>query len=181
MKIKVLIGILVFLIVLNLATIGTWVYLHVFKSPIPRAPRVERLLQRPLWSMRRRPPLEDLTPEQRQQLGNLFREMRRQKQPVEKRLREIHLRLREALLDTTVTEDSLRSLLDSLVTLQRQLNEITIEHFLKARHFLTPEQQKRIFRHLLIPGTGPHTPGWGRRDNMPFFNNRQPKQRRIVP
>ncbi len=180
MKIKVLIGILVFLILLNLATIGTWVYLHFFSSPIPVVPRMERLFQGPRMHFRK-PPLNDLTPSQRHQLGQLFREMRREKQPIENRIRQLHMTLREALLDTTVQEDSLQVLLDSLATLQQQLNKITIKHFLKARQFLTPEQQNRIFRRLMLPRSKPGFSRLHRHQGMSNYDNKPPKHGRTLP
>ncbi len=169
MKIKVLVGVLVFLIVLNLATIGTWLYFR-FVQPEPPGWK-----QPPPWSapMRpgMRPPIEDLTRAQRQQLRQLIREMRQAKRPVEQQLRQLHYMLRLALIDSTVSTDSLQVLLDSLASIQRQLNEITIEYFLQAREFLTPQQRQRIFRHLFFPGGRPSH----------FMNHTNPKPGRYIP
>ena len=154
MKIKVLIGILIFLIVLNLATIGTWLYFQFAPSahfewrPIPMKEAPMRF--------RMRPPIHDLTPEQRQQLRQLVQEMRQIKGPIEKQLQSIHNQLRTALTDTAVTIDSLRMLLDSLANIQRQLNDITIHYFLSARQFLTPQQRQRIFQHLFFQSRRQH-------------------------
>ena len=150
MKIKVLIGILVFLIVLNLATMGTWVYYQFLRpaQPAGRAVPAQGLLHRPGQP----PPMVNLEPDQRRKFRQLLREMHQSKRPIQHQLRQLHYRLRLALSDTTVSADSLRVLLDSLAMVQRQLNDMTIDYFLQARKFLTPQQREQLFRFMLLPG-----------------------------
>ena len=150
MKIKVLIGILVFLILLNLATIGTWVYLHFISPPEPKFPESGWKWNRPPMP-RLRPPIHHLPLEQQQKLRSLLKELRQAKRPLESELRELHFQLREALQDTNVSMDSLQTLLDSLAAVQRQINEVVIQHFLKARQLLPAEQYQQLLNHLRLP------------------------------
>lgn len=178
MKLKILIGALVFLIVVNLATLGSYIYFRIQHTP---PPLIERFPPfgggPPHWEGHSDVRL-DLTPEQRRQLQSLIREfqeesreLRFKKMGDEERLMEL---LQADTLDTNVIEQTIQQISEE----QFEIRRIAIRKLVKARTFLTPNQQKRFYLSL-IRGRGafrgshaPHpempTPHPGNGSKRPF-------------
>jgi len=165
MKVKVLVTVLVVLILINLGTIGSFFYFqYQHHREIRRAP----------WEKFRgsRTPPFHLTPKQREQLDSLRAEINRQNLPKMKEIRRLHheiLRLYRA--------DSVN--LKEIIAKMRQISEIrlqmeieTLENMVKAKKYLSPVQQKYLYRIL------EHSGFYGKRSH---FNRKIPRRKGVSP
>ena len=169
MKTKVLVGILLFLIVVNLSTIGVFVF-HMLKGP--KAPEfMSPDGGRPAGMMAPESPMMRLQPEVRERMQKLMMNFREDTRDLQQ---EIFL-----LEDTTVAllkndpppmsriSDNLKQISD----LRILINQKAIHNLLQAKSFLPPDQQEMFFRSIMQarPQMGRYGPGmmgrgpmWGR-------------------
>ncbi len=165
MKLKILIGALIFLIVVNLATLGSYIYFRIQHAPPPLMERFPPFRGGPPHWEEHPDVRLNLTPEQRHQLRSLIlefqeesRELRFKKMRDEEKLMEL---LQADTLDTKVIEQTIHQISED----QFEIRRIAIRKLVKARTFLTPNQQKRFYLSL-IRGRGRHHPPPGM--GMPF-------------
>jgi Spy/CpxP family protein refolding chaperone len=164
MKIKILIGILLVLIVINLGTIGTYLYLQSTRDRnIPR------------WDQNRRPPFHPnhrpemkLDRKQRHQLRNLLREFQQENKDIRSRIWELERTTFDLLQQKNIPQDQVNQNLKELSEYRLKLMTAAVEKMIKAKSFLTPEQQKPFFDIIMEsrpappfgmePGAGPPSP-----------------------
>jgi Spy/CpxP family protein refolding chaperone len=143
MKIKILVGVLVFLIVLNLVTIGSYVYFRWMAPPPPSAPDIPAMMREHF--RRHHPRLE---PEQRQQLRNLHRkfmsETASDREAILNLRRQIFKMLTAEQLDTVL----LRQKMDSINWYRQRIEEKGLRMLILSRHVLTPPQRMEFYRML---------------------------------
>lgn len=173
MKLKILVGLLVFLIVVNLATIGSYIYFrmqdkHDWKRgsiDFPDDPR----------GRFSRPPHLDLTPDQRKQLIELrisfADETKELSQEIGKLREEIYQTLNKDTVSWTIIEDKLREIADH----RMQIEKIAIQKLIDAKDYLSLPQRDHLFRFLLmepspLKGAPPFDRGPG------FFHDRDRDQ-----
>lgn len=151
MKIKILVGILVFLILLNLATVGTFVYFQWIHAPrVPAAPPF-------LGEARQHHHPPRLTPEQREELRELqtiFREKTRNDRAELIRLRHEIFRM---LISDHLDSAALQTKLDSISLYRRHVETQAIRMLEQAKTFLNPEQRAVFFR--MMENLGGFSPG----------------------
>lgn len=147
MKTKVLVGILLFLIVVNLSTIGVFVF-HMLKGPkeaefmIPEGGR-------PAGMMAPGSPMMRLQPEVRERMHKLMMDFREDTRDLQQKI--------FILEDTTVAllkndpppmsriSDNLKQISD----LRLLINQKAIHNLLQAKSFLPPVQQDMFFRAIM--------------------------------
>jgi uncharacterized membrane protein len=146
LKIKLLVGILVFLIVVNLATIGSFVYMRWSHRDAPppgyfdhrgfdhrRGPWADR-------DARMRFPRED-----RQELMGLLRELRDETQDLRDRIDELEGQTLRVLQQDPVPRAQLDSLLEDIAATQLLISRKATDKLIEAKIHLSPEQQKMFF------------------------------------
>jgi Spy/CpxP family protein refolding chaperone len=144
MKVKVLIGFLIFLIVINLATIGSFLYYQWRKPPEPPVSP----------GGPGRQPLRELNfnRNQRHQLRNLLLEFKVETEPLNN---QIHI-------------------LENIAELRLEISKKIIDKFYDTRNILTPMQQKHFFNALMNQRPGPMGPGPHFRKGRRGLPNPQP-------
>jgi uncharacterized membrane protein len=154
MKTKVLVGALLFLIVLNLATLGTWLYVRFVAPPAE-----------PVLPMGGPPELmRELNDSTRQQLRAVMMEFRRDVMPLQRQVRaaedSIALWLQQDPVPVSEVQDVLRRAAD----LRASISIRAVERLVATKQFLTPEQQRMFFRAIIeAQPRGPRSDGFGAR------------------
>lgn len=148
MKTKVLVGILLFLIVINLSTIGVFVY-HLLRSGPKEPEPLPYEGARPPGMMGQESPMMRLQPEVRERMHKLMTNFREDTRDVQQKIL--------ALEDTTVAllkidpppmgrvTENLKHLSD----LRLLINQRAVHNLLQAKSFLTQEQQDMFFRAIM--------------------------------
>lgn len=81
-----------------------------------------------------------LTPEQVQQIDELYKTMKAQAIPLGLELIELERELNEHFADGTITDNILHELLEKIATTYKKLRYVHLATHLKTPHILTPEQ-----------------------------------------
>ena len=147
MKTKALVGILLFLIVVNLSTIGVFVF-HMLQGP-REAEQMTFEGGRPVGTMAPESPIMRLQPEVRERMHKLMTNFREETRELQQKI--------FVLEDTTVAllkndpppmgriTDNLKQISD----LRLLINQKAIHNLLQAKSFLPPEQQDMFFRAIM--------------------------------
>ncbi len=141
MKIKVLVGLLIFLIVLNLATLGSYVYYRWFKPP--QFVRLPRTTSKNKLEMK-----IGLDKTQRQKFLELRREFRERAMPYFREIREIQQEIMDLFISNRADEDTIREKYKRMIKLRNKIEELSIEMLLDTRKFLTPLQTTFLYRYM---------------------------------
>jgi Spy/CpxP family protein refolding chaperone len=177
MKTRLLVGALLFLIVVNLATLGTYL-VHQFRQ----------LSDLPMGPGRGGPPeLAELPQEKRMQVMDLMRSVHTQAMEKEKEIQTVEDSIATLLLNDPVSADRVNTLLRRSAELKYEISSIAVQRLIQAKAFLTPEQQRLLFRAILEArprmrrqgGFGSGGPPFGpdAREGMPPFGRFGPRDR----
>ena len=170
MKVKTLVGALIFLIVLNIGVVGTIVYLHVTdqRPPISRffegSPRFDPPFAQQMEEVER------LTPEQRQQLIQMFQSFRQKIEPIHQEVEVLEQRLVEILASSDSTDTGeVRRIMRQIAELRLEIGGHVLDNLQQAKTFLSEEQQRVFIRRIISAGPpsrmeGPPFPGTPRRE-----------------
>jgi len=165
MKIKILVGLLIVLIVLNLATIGSYVYFRWVQPPAPEFPF-------PPPHMKFPPPRAlQLRPDQRMKLNHLRGEFMKNTQPNRQEIARLRQDIIGLLLQEEVDTTAIYHKLEEISALQKKIEKQAIDLILKTREFLTPWQLSFIYTILDVYFD---TPGKRRLRMKPPFERRFP-------
>lgn len=148
MKIKVLIGVLIFLIVINLATIGSYVYLKMTKEPnrhMPLMPLVDGP-ERPVPPDR---PELKLNKGQREKLINLLRSFREITIDLRQQMRKLEDDTFVLLQKDTVSRKQVDVNLRKITELKLEISKEAVNKLIEAKKFLSPEQQQHFYNALM--------------------------------
>ncbi len=138
MKPKLLSGILIFSLALNLAVIGTFLY-HRFNRPdFPPSFGRERFFQK-----------LDIPRPKRDKLFSLMESFRDETRSLQQQIFENEKLLIENVENGKSDSTKINAILDTLASLRLKQSKKAMDHFLKSRSFLTPNQQKRLFEMIL--------------------------------
>lgn len=145
MKIKILIGILLVLIAINLGTIGTYLYLQ-----------LNRDKNIPHWDQSRRShfppnhrPEMKLDKQQRHQLRNLLQEFQQENQDIRNQIWELERTTFDLLQQENIPQNQVNQNLKQLSDYRLKLMTAAVEKMIKAKSFLNPEQQKHFFDFIM--------------------------------
>ncbi len=155
MKIRILVGVLVLLILVNLGTIGTYLYLHFTHRPEP-----------PALDGGPRPPLAALSPEQREKLGDLMEGFRRETRDLNEQARMLEDSTVALLERNPVPDDLVDAQLKQLADLRLEISKKAARKLALAKSFLSADQQQGFFMSVMkarpaFPGGPPPPPGAG--------------------
>ncbi len=139
MKLKVLVGILVFLILVNLATIGSYVYLQAGKDK----PTSINFLPGP--PVPPNYPDLDFSPEQRRQLKKQLDDFKRETQPIKEKERKLENKTFELLQQNPVPRLEIDSNLHIIANIKLELSRKAIQNLIEAKKILTPKQQELFY------------------------------------
>lgn len=166
MKVKLLIGVLVALIVLNLATIGSFFYWR-WKAPsrdwdswAPRASRVTRV--GPSSRNRPYPPAPfRLSGEERKQLMALLSEFRTETVELREKIHEDENRVFGLMQREEIPRAEVDSLLEEISRARLEMGRLAVDKLIESKAHLSPHQQQRFFDSILQsrPG-GQMGKGW---------------------
>jgi hypothetical protein len=147
MKTKVLVGILLFLIIINLSTIGVFVF-HMLQGP-KESEQMTLEGGRPVGMMAPESPMMRLQPEVRERMHKLMTSFREETRELQQKI--------FVLEDTTVAllkndpppmgriTDNLKQISD----LRLLINQKAIHNLLQAKSFVPPEQQDIFLRAIM--------------------------------
>ncbi len=147
MKTKVLVGILLFLIVINLSTIGVFVF-HMLRGPKEAEPIAFEGGRSP-GMMAPESPMMRLQPEVRERMHKLMMSFREDTRDLQQKI--------FVLEDTTVAllkndpppMGRISDYLKQISDLRLLINQKAIHNLLQAKSFLPPEQQEMFFRAIM--------------------------------
>ena len=157
MKTKVLIGILVFLILVNLATIGTYLYLGATR-PDPSPPPPERAL----GSGTGADPMARLDDDQRRRLNELMRSFHEETRVLHDRVRDLEERTFQLLHREPVPTDSVDAMLRQMGDIRLEISRAAARRLIDAKSFLSTEQQDVLFDAIMKARPGGGGPPAGR-------------------
>jgi uncharacterized membrane protein len=170
MRLKVLVGILVFLIILNLATIGTFLYVHFSHGPdgapgplnvwpgLGSGPEPgER------YSIDKRVRFQV---KEREALRTLLNEFRSETDDLRSRAQDLEREAFELMQQDPVPKAVVDSLLKEISLVQYEVSKRAAAKLIEAKKILPPEQQRHFFNainrtHSMMRGEPGH-PGAGR-------------------
>ncbi|MGH1363502.1 MAG: periplasmic heavy metal sensor [Calditrichia bacterium] len=152
MKIKLLIGILIFLIVVNLATIGTYLFYRFDGGPGPgfNGPPPRGQMDRPRFP-------RSMNKEKHKQLMDRARAFRESIHSIHESIRSDERKLKDVLLAETADRQMADSLLMEISDKKLKIQEKAIIDFIEAKEFLTLDEQ-RVLSSILFR-TGPDDRG----------------------
>jgi Spy/CpxP family protein refolding chaperone len=162
MKTRILAGILLFLIIINLATLGTYIYQNLTR-PSPDNPALSPPMGSGMRYGRMHVPPPNMTAEQRTKLHAVMEDFRgscdsleRSAQGLEREI--VHL-LRSERVDQRQIETRLRAISD----IRYKIGVEATKHLLQAKAFLKPDQQEAFFNMFMRMHGGPQGMGPERR------------------
>ena len=154
MKVKLLIGVLIALIVLNLATIGSFLYWR-WRAPssdreswAQRAPRDERVVPRPPDRPEPPGPLR-LSREERSQLRALLHDFRSETGDLWEKIHEDEIRLFGLMQRDEIPHAEVDSLLEDISRTRLEIRRLAVEKLIESKEYLSPQQQQRFFDSIL--------------------------------
>jgi Spy/CpxP family protein refolding chaperone len=148
MKTKVLVGILLFLIVINLSTIGVFVY-HLLKPPPPELEPVAGNGVPPAGMMGADMPMMRLNPEAREQMHKLMVAFREEIQSYQEQIIALEDSTVALLKNDPPPMSRVNEHLKQLADLRLLINEKAVHNLLQAKKFLAPEEQEMFFRAIM--------------------------------
>lgn len=166
MKVKVLIGVLVALIVLNLATVGSFVYTQwraarIDAPPFPYRQAPGPRTSPPEWGRQgKRAPFRP-SREERRQLMELLAEFRTDTEELRRKTLEDERRVFELMQREEVPRARVDSLLEEITRARLETGRLAIDKLIESKAYLSPQQQERFFDAILNarPGDGARR-GW---------------------
>jgi hypothetical protein len=163
MKTKILIGILVFLIIVNLATIGTFLYLK-FARPGPDGLAMPGDGGRPPGRAFR-DPMAHLSADQRNKLNELMRGFHDESRALNDKVRDLEETTFRLLHESTIPNDSIDLTLRQMADLRLEISRKATQRLIAAKAFLDPAQQDILFDAIMKArpefGGGPPPGGEG--------------------
>jgi hypothetical protein len=167
MKLKVLVGALVFLVVLNLATIGTFLYVHF------TGPRMPRMMGAPEHPRRdgpagRRPWLNRLPSENREALVGLLGEFHSETQDLRTTLHTLEGDVFDLMQIDPVPVARVDSLLGEASRVRLEISRIATRKLIEAKGVLPPEEQRVFFESILQARPDPRSIHDFRHRDRPF-------------
>ena len=167
MKLKVLVGVLVFLIVLNLATIGTFLYMHFTRPELPPTADGPGFPPRDHASMRK-PWLHQLPSEDREALVGLLDELRLETEDLRTKMRDLEDRVFDLMQSDPVPVARVDSLLAEISQTRLEISRIATRKLIEAKGVLPPEEERIFFDAILQARPTPHFSQGMRRGDRQF-------------
>ncbi len=144
MKVKILIGVLLFLIAVNLATIGSYIYLRV-RHDRDNTWKRERYDHR----LRDKRPDLRLDSKQRKQLFSLFQSYRSETDSQRQQIGVLEGQTFDLLQKDPVPIDSVKQNLQRIADIRYDISLHIIQKLMEAKSFLNPDQQHAFYNAIM--------------------------------
>jgi Spy/CpxP family protein refolding chaperone len=170
MKTRVLVGILLFLIVINLSTIGVFVY-HILRGGPPQPDAVPFEGGRGPGMMGGDSPMAHMQPEVRERMHALMMRFREDVKETQQKIFVLEDSTVAMLKNDPAPMDRINDNLKKLSDLRLSINQKAVHNLLQVKSFLNPEQQEMFFRAIMqarpqmgrsMGGSMGRGPMWGR-------------------
>lgn len=148
MKTKVLVGILLFLIVINLSTIGVFVY-HLLTPPPPALEPFAGEGEPAPGMMGPGMPMMRLKPEAREQMHKLMIAFREEIKGYQEQIFALEDSTVALLKNDPPPMSRVNERLKQMADLRLLVNEKAVHNLLQAKKFLSPEEQEVFFRAIM--------------------------------
>ena len=148
MKTKVLVGVLLFLIVINLSTIGVFVY-HLVKPAPPELGLAAGDGVPPPGMMGGGMPMMRLNPEAREKMHKLMVAFREEIEGYQEQMFTLEDSSVAWLKHDPPPMSRISENLKKIADLRLLINEKAVHNLLQAKKFLTPEEQEMFFRAIM--------------------------------
>lgn len=148
MKIKLLVGGLVFLIIINLVTIGTFLYMQLSKGEQKFKYRAQDSLMVPpfLHPDNRE---KKLNKEQREKLFGMFEKFRKETKDVNEEIKVLQHDIQKLLMSEEINEEKLNDKMQKVAELRLSISRAAVKNIIEAKSFLTPEQVEHLVRAIM--------------------------------
>lgn len=159
MKVKYLVGALVILVIINVATLATFTVLHIQNQRnVGPGPFVGQRMAAERFG-RNGPPGEMLSHRERHELRELLMDFREETRPMHDRLREIEQQAIALLREDPVPRAEVDSLLGEVAQTRLEIARAATDRMIEAKSVLSPGQQEFFFRAIVVaqpvPGDAP--------------------------
>jgi Spy/CpxP family protein refolding chaperone len=145
MKIKILIGILLFLIILNLAVLGTYVYRQWINPVSTQDFQPHHRMFSGNERAKLHSPTMRLNSEQRQKMHDLRMHFREAVLPHRREITNLRAQIAQALLSDKIDTAMVYGRLDAIAREEEQIEKATIRMMLQTRQFLTNQQVSFLY------------------------------------
>lgn len=148
MKLKILIGVLIFLIIINLATIGSFVYLQMKGSNNNQTEIGFNNGGKP-------PPPEELmlklNKKQKEQLRDMLNKFRAKAQPYKEQIRILDDETYKLLIKKPVAKNELDTNLKKISNIRLKISQLAVDNMLDAKSILSPAQLELFYNAVIRP------------------------------
>jgi len=144
MKVKILIGVLLFLIAVNLVTIGSYVYLR-FRHDNDNAWKREHYDHR----LRNKKPDLRLDAKQKKQLFSLFQSFRSETDSLRQQIGSLEGQTFDLIQRDPVPMDSVKQNLQRIADIRYDISLHIIQKLMEAKSFLNPDQQHEFYKAIM--------------------------------
>jgi hypothetical protein len=172
MKLKVLVAVLVLLIVLNFATIGTFLYMHFTRPEMPPMADGPGFPPRDPASARR-PGLHRLPSEDREILVGLLGELHSETEDLRTKMRDLEGSVFDLMQRDPVPEARVDSLLAEISQVRLEISRIATRKLIEAKGVLPPEEERIFFDAILQARPAPHFSQGMRRGDRHFGGHKR--------
>jgi Spy/CpxP family protein refolding chaperone len=148
MKTKVLVGILLFLIVVNLSTMGVFVY-HILRAGPPQVGGIPFEGGRQPGMMGGDSPMMRMQPEVREKMHALMMGFREEAKDTQLKIFVLEDSTVAMLKNDPPPMERINENLKKLSDLRLSINQKAVHNLLQAKSFLNPEQQEMFFRAIM--------------------------------
>lgn len=156
MKVKLLVGALVFLIIVNLTALGSYLYVQM-NRPEPSQFGIAGDESMPRNRLPNRPGAR-LDREQLTQLRNLLENYQRETKELTMEIDQLEMATFTLLQQIPVPEDQLMENLEKISALKLDISKAAVRKMTEAKNFLEPDQQIRFFNMIMKAGPGMNRP-----------------------
>lgn len=171
MKVKTIVGTLIFLIVLNIGVLGTIVYLNMAdqQPPIARFLNPEPRFEPPFAGEMER--IDNLTPEQQQKMVQLIQSYRSDIEPMQEEIRKLEQEMFQLLVDQEEVDSiGTENILREIAAIRLEISKHALESLQRSKTFLTEEQQETFIRRIMSTGRRPNFGPGPNGPNPPMLN-----------
>ncbi|MGA3245181.1 MAG: hypothetical protein ABSE41_11225 [Bacteroidota bacterium] len=148
MKTKVLVGILLFLIVVNLSTMGVFVY-HILRGGPPQLDVLPVDGVRPPGMIGGESPMMRMQPDVRERMHALMMRFREDVKDTQQKIFVLEDSTVAMLKNDPPPMDRINENLKKLSDLRLSINQKAVHNLLQVKSFLNPEQQEMFFRAIM--------------------------------
>jgi Spy/CpxP family protein refolding chaperone len=150
MKLNILFGILIFLVVVNIAAVDTYLYFHLSDR---QAPATTGSVLNPAGQGG--DPLARLDDSQRQKLRDMMESFKRSTGELHGRIRVLDDEILASIQSDTIPRNKIDQDLTEISSLRLDISKKALDEIIEAKAFLSKDQQERLFSGIFRTTAGP--------------------------